>query len=208
MGAMPSLRSLLGALIALATMASPCLAGGLTEIPGADDKQEPLPAYLATPSGSGPFPAVVVLHGGNGFNSNTVSWADRLASWGYVALAIDSLTCRGKRTACAGNPYKQPHDAYQGLKFLAAQPFVRADRIAVMGNSRGGSAVLAALERGLIEPMFPMKFRSPVVMRWHVGHHDGADARSDRRARRLDPSGGMSADGGRRERLWVTAKAR
>lgn len=44
---MPSLRSLLGALIALATMASPCLAGALTEIPVADDEQEPLPAYLA-----------------------------------------------------------------------------------------------------------------------------------------------------------------
>jgi dienelactone hydrolase len=40
---------------------------------------------------------------------------------------------------------------------------VRADRIAVLGMSMGGGSVLTALERGLIEPMFPLKFRSGVA---------------------------------------------
>jgi hypothetical protein len=153
---MPSLLSLIGAFIALVTMATSCLAGALTDIPGADDKQGSLTAYLARPSGAGPFPAVVVLHGCNGFDGLVVGWADRLARWGYAALAIDSLTPHSATiaTACAGGFLEQPVDAYQGLKFLAAQPFVRADRIAVLGASMGGKSVLTALERGLIEPMF------------------------------------------------------
>ena len=32
-----------------------------------------------------------MLHGCGGFNNVAVTWADRLARWGYVALAIDSL---------------------------------------------------------------------------------------------------------------------
>ncbi len=160
---MPSLRSLLGALVALATMTGSCLAGALTEIPGADDGQRPLPAYLARPYGAGPFAAVVMLHGCSGFNNNTAAWADRLAGWGYVALAIDSLTSRGKRTACRGGVHEQAYDAYRGLKFLSSQPFVRADRIAVLGHSMGGGAALAALERGLIERMSPLKFHAGVA---------------------------------------------
>jgi dienelactone hydrolase len=159
------IRSLLGTLIALATTATSCLAGALIEIPGADPNEKPLPAYLARPPGAGPFPAVVVLHGCNGFGSLVVGWADRLARWGYVALAIDSLTPHGATVdgACAGGSLQQPVDAYRGLKFLAAQPFVRADRIAVLGASMGGRSVLTAFERGLIEPMFAHKFRSGVA---------------------------------------------
>jgi dienelactone hydrolase len=160
---MPSLLSGLAAFVALAAMATPCLAGALMEIPGADDKQKALPAYLARPSGPGPHPAVVVLHGCNGLNNNTAAWADRLASWGYVALAMDSLTPRGKVSACGTGFFEQPTDAYQALKFLASQPYVRADRIAVLGSSMGGVSVLAALERGLIERTSSLRFHSGVA---------------------------------------------
>lgn len=163
-GSIPPLLSLLGALVALTTTAGLCLAGALSEIPGANDGQTPLPVYLARPSGAGPFPAVVVLHGCSGLNNVAVTWADRLASWGYVALAIDSLTPRHRTNACGGSGSReQPLDAYQALKFLASQPFVRVDRIAVLGMSMGGGSVLTALERGLIEPLFPIKFRSGVA---------------------------------------------
>jgi dienelactone hydrolase len=144
-------------------MTTSCLAGALTEVPGANDGQAPLPVYLARPTGAGPFPAVIVLHGCGGLNSVAVTWADRLASWGYVALAIDSLTPHHRTNVCGTGSQEQPFDAYQALKFLASQPFVRADRIAVLGISEGAGSVLTALERGLIEPMFPSKFRSGVA---------------------------------------------
>jgi dienelactone hydrolase len=160
---MLSLRSLLGTLVVLVTMATSCLAGELTEVPGANDGQRPLPVYLARPSGEGPFPVVIVLHGCSGFNNVAVTWADRLASWGYVAVAIDRLPPRHRTNACNSGSREQPLDAYQALKFVASQPFVRADRIAVLGMSMGAGSVLTALERGLIEPMFPSKFRSGVA---------------------------------------------
>ncbi|MEA2811674.1 MAG: hypothetical protein QOJ17_5815 [Rhodospirillaceae bacterium] len=155
--------SLFGTLIALATAAPSCLAGALIEVPGANEGQSPLPAYLARPSGAGPFPAVVVLHGCGGLNNVAVTWADRLASWGYVALALDSLTPRHRTNACGSGSQEQPFDGYQALKFLASQPFVRAHRVAVLGMSLGGGSVLTALERGLVEPMFPLKFRAGVA---------------------------------------------
>lgn len=160
---MPSLRRLFGPILALATAASPCFAGALTEVPGANDGQAPLPAYLARPAGAGPFPAVVVLHGCGGLNNVVVTWADRLARWGYVAVAIDSLTPRGRANACGSGLNEQTFDAYQALKFLTAQPFVHADRIGMLGISLGGGSALTALERGLVEPMFPVKFRAGVA---------------------------------------------
>ena len=45
--------------------------------------------------GEGPFPAVVVLHGCIGITGHFTGIADRLSSWGYVALAVDSLGPRG-----------------------------------------------------------------------------------------------------------------
>jgi dienelactone hydrolase len=160
---MASWRRLFGAILALATTASPCLAGSFTEIPGAGDEQGPLPAYLARPAGTGPFPAVVVLHGCGGFGNVATAWADRLASWGYVTVAVDSLTPRGKRTGCAGGANDQAYDAYRALDFLAKQPSVRADRIGLLGISFGGGATLTAFERGGIEKLFARKFRAGVA---------------------------------------------
>jgi poly(3-hydroxybutyrate) depolymerase len=43
------------------------------------------------PNGGAPYPAVVVLHGCNGMFGHSAVIADRLSSWGYVTLAVDSL---------------------------------------------------------------------------------------------------------------------
>lgn len=156
-------RCLLGFFVALLATATACFAGSLIQVPGATEGQGLLPAYLARPVGEGPFPAVVVLHGCGGFGNVSVTWADRLARWGYVAVAIDSLTPRRRTTACNRPLDEQTFDAYQALAFLASQPFVRVDRIAVFGVSLGGRSVLTALESGLIESMYPRKFRAGVA---------------------------------------------
>ena len=56
----------------------------------------------------------------------------------------------------------QPLDAYAGLNFLAAQDFVDPDRIGALGYSMGGGSALVAAERGLIEQLFPKKFRTVI----------------------------------------------
>jgi carboxymethylenebutenolidase len=55
--------------------------------------------YLAQPDGDGPFPGVVVLHEAYGLNDDIRAKADRLASRGYVALAVD-LFDDGPRAKC------------------------------------------------------------------------------------------------------------
>lgn len=59
----------------------------------------PLPAYLAVPSGDGPWPGVVVVHDVCGLSNDIKGITDRLADAGYLALA-PALFRRGFRPRC------------------------------------------------------------------------------------------------------------
>jgi dienelactone hydrolase len=153
-----------GVLVALMALYASCAtAAQLVQVDAvaANTRAKPLLGYLAKPDGAGPFPAVVVLHGCNGFSPAMPTMVDRLRSWGYVALAIDSLGPHGQNNACSGGIAlrSQPLDAYAGLTYLAAQPFVDPKRIGVLGFSMGGVSALTAAENGGIENIFPRKFR-------------------------------------------------
>jgi dienelactone hydrolase len=152
-------------LVTLLTFAVPAYAGKFVEFDsgGRQSEQVQIIGYLARPPGSGPFPSVVVLHGCGGFHQDMLAWADRLSRWGYVALAVDSFGPRGIETKCGGFA-DQPVDAFRALAYLATRSFVRADQVAVLGFSLGGSSVLAALERGSVSGLFPGKFRAGVAL--------------------------------------------
>lgn len=120
--------------------------------------------YLARPEGPGRFPAVVVLHGCAGFGAAEVAWADRLAGWGYVALAVDSFGPRQLAGDCGQMPY-QAIDAYRAADRLAREPFVDADRMALLGRSAGGSAALMDAERGnAFAAPRPRAFRAAIAL--------------------------------------------
>lgn len=118
-------------------------------------------AKLYKPDGPGPFPAVVGLHGCGGRdakdgrpNSRFRMWTPLLVSLGYVVLLPDSFGPRGVGEVCSRNPQavtpilQRPRDAYGALAWLVAQPYVRADRVFLMGWSHGGGTVLATLDTG------------------------------------------------------------
>jgi dienelactone hydrolase len=131
-------------------------AGALIDFPNVNENTQPsrLPGYLAKPDGSGPFPAVVILHGCAGFFSSYASVADDLRWEGYVALAIDSLGPRGIADACVGRFSAQAIDAFAALAYLSKQNFVDRSRIAVLGYSMGGGAALMDVEPDSIGKLF------------------------------------------------------
>jgi len=121
--------------------------------------KQPLLGFLAKPDGSGPFPAVVLLHGCDGFSGGSAVGADLFKSWGYVALALDSL---GGTNACvphivASGTEAEALDAYTALGYLAREAFIDPNRIAVVGYSMGAGAALDDVERNTIEQFYPRR---------------------------------------------------
>ena len=49
-------------------------------------EQQILKGELTKPSGDGPFPAVVLLHGCSGPIERDFGWISKLRRWGYVSL--------------------------------------------------------------------------------------------------------------------------
>jgi len=101
-----------------------------------------LAGKLTKPQGNGPFPALVCLHGCGGISRRDNHWVERLSSWGYVALQVDSFGPRGMSSICTNTklvpPETRAQDAHDAKVFLAEFPFVNKDKIAVMGWSHGG----------------------------------------------------------------------
>jgi dienelactone hydrolase len=131
--------------------------------PSADDNGPGRPStaldgYVFRPAGDGRHPAVVFLHGCGGLfgvsgliEPGERDWAAELTRRGYVVLMVDSFGPRNVGEQCSPQSRdvelyrKRPRDAYGALLFLQAQNFVRADRVAVIGWSQGGGAVLLAV---------------------------------------------------------------
>jgi dienelactone hydrolase len=118
--------------------------------------------YLTRPDLPGRLPAVVVLHWCSGFGRHDVRAALTLKSWGYVALAPDSLGAANMCLRGSGD-LAEATDAYAALHWLIAQDFVDRDRVAVIGYSMGAIAVLDAIERGILERTQPEHFRAAVA---------------------------------------------
>jgi carboxymethylenebutenolidase len=111
----------------------------------ADDGVE-LSGYLATPAGSGPHPAVLMIHEWWGLNHDTAILADALAREGYVVLAPDAFRGSLARTSeqamaqLRSTPREQiASDLDAALDFLMNHPAVDSDRVASMGFCFGGT---------------------------------------------------------------------
>ncbi|HEY4413456.1 MAG TPA: S9 family peptidase [Gaiellaceae bacterium] len=117
---------------------------------------ESVPVFTFTPPGEGPFPVVVMVHGGPEaqwvpeWHANYVPLAQYLVSRGY-AVAVPNV--RG--SSGYGKRYEHLDDVRLRLdsvrdlealhKWLAARSEVDASRAVVYGRSYGGYMVLAAL---------------------------------------------------------------
>jgi dienelactone hydrolase len=145
-------------LAALALLSAP-VAAGYEDVtfPSRASDGVTITGYLRRPADGKPAPAVVALHGCGGlFNKNGdmssrhEDWAERFVAAGYVVLFPDSFGPRGIESICNTRerrivPRERGADAAAAADWLAAQPFVDKERIAVLGWSNGGSSVLWAV---------------------------------------------------------------
>jgi carboxymethylenebutenolidase len=106
-------------------------------------------AHCFRPEGKGPFPALVVLHGDFGLTGWVKEQARRLASKGYVTLAIDLY--RGELPKDVEEAHiieralpqeRVLRDLKAGVDYLCGQPEVRKDRLGVIGWDIGGGYAL------------------------------------------------------------------
>ncbi|MFO0614599.1 MAG: alpha/beta fold hydrolase [Polyangiaceae bacterium] len=104
-----------------------------------------LAGTLTVPSGSGPFPAVLLWSGsGQEDRDETVfghkPWlilADALARAGIAALRLDDRGV-GKTTGNVGSLDTEIADASAAVEFMKAQPELDAKRLGMVGHSTGG----------------------------------------------------------------------
>ncbi|NEX61547.1 dienelactone hydrolase family protein [Noviherbaspirillum galbum] len=164
----------LAALLALSMAAAAGAQDQLAAYPGSArvdfasmDGAGPVPLFgWWLPAAGGPAgkrPAVIALHGCGGlysgqagrtnhFNARHAAMAGLLHDAGYHVLFPDSLSPRGVRSICTQkngqrtiNNANRRGDVQGALAWLAAQPDVDATRIALLGWSHGGSAVLSSI---------------------------------------------------------------
>src|SRR6516165_4415629 len=110
-----------------------------------DDK--PRLARLYQPAGSGPFPAVLQIHGGAWNNKNRTDGQNtslNLAAAGIVVLAIDF---RNAPEAPYPASLQDIHYGVRWLKAYAGEFGSRAERVGIYGTSSGGHLALLAAMR-------------------------------------------------------------
>jgi dienelactone hydrolase len=111
-----------------------------------------LPTEKSPYERSGKVPAVILMHGTGGImRDREPAWARRLNGLGIAAFYVDSFTGRGVKApnyaGSADHIATVAHvvDAWQALAVLAHHPGIDANRIVVMGFSRGGEVALTTM---------------------------------------------------------------
>ena len=120
-------------------------------------------AYLKRPEGSARSPAIVAPHGCNGLftargalTRRDIDWVQRFNALGIAVLLVDSFNPRGFREVCrlkanerSVRPFDRARDAAAAVAWLAVNPAIDKNRIALIGWSHGGSTVLWGADKRL-----------------------------------------------------------
>ncbi|HZB91187.1 MAG TPA: prolyl oligopeptidase family serine peptidase, partial [Stellaceae bacterium] len=137
----------------------------------ADARDSAVTGYFFAPRGGGKVPAVVLMHGCNGYDwqvKGQPGWklakryVERYVAHGYAALVLDSFEPRGVTNVCGQpmlvGPVRRAWDALSAARWLGTLGTVDRDRLVLQGDSHGGWTVLVTLEQGL----------------WHLPEHFAA----------------------------------
>ena len=113
-----------------------------------------IPAYLTVPKGEGPWPLIVLPHGGPHVSEVIVydEWSQILANNGYLVMQPQYRGSRGWgldhwQRSFGKWGYLMADDKDDGVKYLIENGWTEADKVAMFGWSYGGYAALAAAVR-------------------------------------------------------------
>lgn len=117
-----------------------------------------LAGVVYRPAGTGPFPAVVALHGCAGLTGRDgkimpreEDWAQKLVAEGFVVLLPDSYSPRGLVSQCRVRERKvrasreRRDDAHAARRWLQQQAYVKHNAVSLLGWSNGATGVLYAM---------------------------------------------------------------
>ena len=126
----------------------------LSDLAAHRDSSQPLRGYLATPAGTGPWPAVVMIHEIFGLDDVMRGHADRLAGLGYLTLAVDLFSTGGARRCLVstmramrrgeGRPFA---DIGAARDYLAGSSDCTG-KIGILGFCMGGGFALLSVGEG------------------------------------------------------------
>ena len=111
-----------------------------------------IPAWVYRPDGAGPHPVIIVIHGGPegqarpSFASTYQMWIDKLGA-AVIRPNVRGSDGYGKHYLSLDNGFKREDsvkDIGALLDWIATQPDLDQDRVAVFGGSYGGYMVLAS----------------------------------------------------------------
>ena len=123
-----------------------------------------LKAWVFQPAAGQPAGTVVALHGCGGLyaragarqgklNARHQAMAEMLLAQGYAVVFPDSLSSRGLTEICTEkmrsrsiNQVQRRNDALASFNWVAAQPWAKPGKMALIGWSHGGSAVLSSTD--------------------------------------------------------------
>jgi len=117
-----------------------------------DDEQRKIPAFVYRPEGPGPHPVIISIHGGPEsqarptFSSTYQLWIDRLNA-AVVVPNVRGSAGYGKTYLQLDNGMRREdsvRDIGALLNWIAEQPNLDEERVAVYGGSYGGYMVLAS----------------------------------------------------------------
>jgi len=165
---MEAARRILTAIAAALAVAAASAPTGRAEVPPSQEhitfkslspsSAGPVPATVYRPDGPAPFRTIVLLHGCDGITNTERAWASWFLGAGYEVVMPDSLAPRNTQGLCAaGEPSFRDHalDAFGALIALRSRPEISPARIAVIGWSHGGGAVLEAASAQMVAEVRP-----------------------------------------------------
>jgi dienelactone hydrolase len=140
-----------------------------------DGQQVTIAGELRIPkAGNERLPAVVLLHGSGGIGgsgSMIDEWSRELNQLGIATFALDSFAGRGIVSTVVDQTQlgrlNMVGDAYRALDVLAKHSRIDANRVAVMGFSRGGQGALySAMNRlyGTLGPANNLQFAAHIAL--------------------------------------------